>query len=59
MFNLIVKVSAEEDAFLESVRAAMEEYFGEDQLLIKCKIPENCTEEEHRLNRRTELQLFY
>ncbi|MBT6514555.1 MAG: OmpA family protein [Crocinitomicaceae bacterium] len=34
-------------------------YFGEDQLLIKCKIPENCTEEEHRLNRRTELQLFY
>jgi len=34
MFNLIVKVSAEEDAFLESVRAAMEEYFGEDQRRI-------------------------
>jgi hypothetical protein len=34
MFNLIVKVSTEEGAFLESVRAAMEEYFGEDQRRI-------------------------
>ena len=34
MFNLIVKVSPEEHAFLESVRAAMEVYFGEDQRRI-------------------------
>jgi hypothetical protein len=34
MFNLIVKVSNDEQAFLESVRAAMEEYFGADQRRI-------------------------
>ena len=34
-------------------------YFGEDQLLVRCKIPGDCTEEEHKMNRRTELQLFY
>lgn len=31
MFNLIVKVNREEEAFLDSVRAAMENYFGGDQ----------------------------
>lgn len=34
MFNLIVKVSTAEKAFLETVRVAMEEYFGEDQRRI-------------------------
>ncbi len=35
MFNLIVKISTEETAFLESVRTAMENYFGEDQRRIE------------------------
>ncbi len=34
-------------------------YFGEEKLVNKCEKEEDCTEEEHRLNRRTELQLFY
>ena len=34
-------------------------YFGEDKLVNKCLKLEDCTEEEHRMNRRTELQLFY
>lgn len=34
MFNIIVKVDPEENAFLDSVRAAMEAYFGEDQRRI-------------------------
>ncbi len=34
-------------------------YFGEEKLAKKCANPEDCTEAEHRLNRRTELQLFY
>ncbi len=34
MFNLIVKLSTEEKAFLETVRLAMQEYFGEDQRRI-------------------------
>ena len=34
MFNLIVKISTEDNAFLESVRGAMEDYFGEDFILL-------------------------
>lgn len=34
MFNLIVKISTAENVFLEAVRAAMEEYFREDQRRI-------------------------
>jgi hypothetical protein len=34
MFNLIVKITHADEAFLERVRAAMEEYFGEDQRRI-------------------------
>lgn len=34
-------------------------YFGEEKLVNKCENDEDCTEEQHRMNRRTELQLFY
>jgi len=34
-------------------------YYGEEDLTRKCADPDNCTEEENRINRRTELQLFY
>ncbi|MBL4703553.1 MAG: OmpA family protein [Flavobacteriales bacterium] len=34
-------------------------YYGEAKLISQCENPEDCTEEENRQNRRTELQLFY
>lgn len=34
MFNLIVKITPEEQSFLEAVKAAMENYFGADQRRI-------------------------
>ncbi len=34
MFNLLVKISPEHQTFLDSVRSAMERYFGEDQRRI-------------------------
>jgi putative nucleotidyltransferase with HDIG domain len=34
MFNLIVKINSKECSFLEALRAAMEDFFGEDQRRI-------------------------
>lgn len=35
MFNLLVKISPEQQAFLAAVRAAMQQYFGADQRRIE------------------------
>lgn len=35
MFNLIVKITNDDEAFLDRVRSAMEAYFGEDQRRIE------------------------
>jgi hypothetical protein len=35
MFNVLVKLNAEQKAFLGSVKTAMEQYFGSDQRRIE------------------------
>ena len=46
MFNVIVKLDAEQKAFLAKVRGAMQEYFGADQRRIEHALQVSCYAEE-------------
>lgn len=46
MFNLLVKMSPEQKSFLTKVRAAMEQYFGEDQRRVEHALQVYCFAEE-------------
>ena len=46
MFNILVKMNAGQKAFLENVRHAMQDYFGDDQRRIEHALQVSCYAEE-------------